>query len=75
MEKIEVQKICYFQDLYNVDTQEQVAVNMCGFDGVRRGIYFRGEPIRRMEVEVKAGKLKNGKIVGKDDVMEKMIKG
>ena len=27
----------YFKDLYNIDTQEQVAVSMCGFDGIRKG--------------------------------------
>ena len=26
----------YFEDLYNIDIQEQVAVHMCGFDGIRR---------------------------------------
>ena len=26
--------------LYNIDNQEQVAVNMCGFDGVRKGNYL-----------------------------------
>ena len=31
----------YFEDLY---TAEQVAVNMCGFNGVKRGNYFGGEP-------------------------------
>ena len=30
-------------DLYNIDTQEQVAVHMCGFDGIRRGNYCEGE--------------------------------
>ena len=34
-----------FQDLYNIDTQEEVAVPMCGFDRIRRGNYFGGEPI------------------------------
>ena len=34
---------------------------MCGFDGIRRGNYFGGEPIGRDEVEVRVGKLKNGK--------------
>ena len=34
---------------------------MCGFDGIRKGNYFRGEPIERAEVEVRMGKLKNGK--------------
>ena len=37
----------YFEDLYNIDTQEQVAVHMCIFDGIQRGNYFRGEPIGR----------------------------
>ena len=47
----EVQKIWknYFEDLYNIDTQEQVAVHMCGFDGVQRGNYFGGDPIRTTE--------------------------
>ena len=31
-----------FEDLYNIDTQEQVAVHMCGFDEIQRGNYFRG---------------------------------
>ena len=37
--KDEVSKIWkeYFEDLYNIDTQEQVAFHMCGFDGIRRG--------------------------------------
>ena len=30
----------YFEDLYNIDTQEEVAVHLCGFDGIRRGNYF-----------------------------------
>ena len=40
----EVQRILkgYFEDLYNIDTQEQVVVHMCGFDGIRRGNYFGG---------------------------------
>ena len=47
----------------------------CGFDGVQRGNYFRGEPIRRTEVEVRVEKLMNGKAEGKDEVMGEMIKG
>ena len=35
----------YFEDLYNIDTQKQVPVHMCSFDGIVRGNYFRGEPI------------------------------
>ena len=37
----------YFENLYNIDAQEQVAVNMCGFDGIQRGNYLGGEPIGR----------------------------
>ena len=48
---------------------------MCGLDGIRRGNCFGGEPIGRVEVEVRVGKLKNGKPVGKDEVTEEMIKG
>ena len=58
IEEAEVQRIwkkCY-DDLYNIDTQEQVAVHLYSFDGVWRGNYFGGEPIRRMEIEVRVGK-------------------
>ena len=65
----------YFEELYNVYTQEQVAVHMCGFDGIRKCNYFGGEPIRRAEVEVRVGKLKNGKTAGKDEVTGEKIKG
>ena len=41
---------------------------MCGFDRVRRCNYFRGEQIRKTEVDVRVGKLKNGKAAGKDEV-------
>ena len=46
---------------------------MYGFNEVQRG-YFGEEPIRRMEVEVRVGKLKNGKSAGKDDVTGEMKK-
>ena len=35
---------------------------MCGFDGIRRGNYFEGEPIGSVEVEVTVGKLRKGKL-------------
>ena len=44
------------------------------FEGVRGGNYFGGQPIRRMEVEVRVGKFKNGKYAGEDEVTEQMIK-
>ena len=55
----------YFEYLYNIDTQEQVAVHLYGFDGIRRGNYLGGEPIGRAEAEMRVGKLKNGKATGK----------
>ena len=45
------------------------------FNGVRRGNYFGGEPVRRTEVEVRVGKFKNEKTAGKDEVAGEMIKG
>ena len=47
---------------------------MCGFDGIWRGNYFGREPIGRAEVEVRVGKLKNGKAAGKDEITEEMKK-
>ena len=45
-------------------------------DGARRrGNYFGGDPIRRMEIEVRVRKLKNRKTAGKDEATEEMIKG
>ena len=38
----------YYEDLYNIDAEEQVTVHMCRFDGVRRGNFFGGEQIRRI---------------------------
>ena len=73
----EVQRIWKenFKGLYNIDTQEQVAVHMCGFDGIRRGNYFRGELIGKAEVEVRVGELQNGKGIRKDEITREMIKG
>ena len=48
---------------------------MCGFDGVRIGNYFGGEPIGRAEGEVGVRKLKNGKAAGKDEVTGEMVRG
>ena len=48
---------------------------MCGFDGVRNGNYFGGELIRNTEGEVRVGKLKNGKVAGKNEVTGETTKG
>ena len=47
---------------------------MCGFEVIWTGNYFKGEPIRRAEVEVRVGKLKNGKAASKDEITREMIK-
>ena len=65
----------YFEDLYNIDIQEEVAVHMCGFHGIRWGNYFGGEPIGRAEIEIRVGKLENGKAAGENEITEEMIKG
>ena len=64
-----------FEDLYNTDTQEQVAVHMYSFDEVRRDNYFGGKPIRRTQVEERVGKFKNRKASSKEEVMGEVIKG
>ena len=48
---------------------------MYGFDGIRRRNYFGGEPIGRAEVEVREGKLKNGKAAGGNKITGEMMKG
>ena len=48
---------------------------MSEYDRVWRGNYLGEEPIRRLKVEVRVGKLKNGKATGKDEVIGEMIKG
>ena len=30
----------YFEDLYNIDTQDQITVHMYDFDGIQTGNYF-----------------------------------
>ena len=65
----------YFEDLYNIVTQEQVVVHMCGYKGIQRGKYFGGEAIGRAEVGVGVRKLKNGKAMCKDEITREMIKG
>ena len=64
-----------FENLHNIDTQEKVEVHMCGFDGILTGKYIGGEPAGRAEVEMRVGKLKNGKAAGKDEITGEMIKG
>ena len=48
----------YYEDLDNINSQEQAAVHICGFDGIWRGNYFGGEPLRRIEIEISVRKPK-----------------
>ena len=48
---------------------------MYNFDGVQRSNNLGREPIRRTEVEVRVGELKNGEAVGEDEVTGEMVKG
>ena len=77
LEEAEVRRMWkeYYEDLYNIDTQEEVALHMCGFYGVKKGNFFRRELIRRTEVKARVRKLKNGKAAGMDEVTGEMIKG
>ena len=45
---------------------------MCGYDGVRRGNYFGGEPIRKLKLRRKLRSLR--KSAGKDEVTEEIVK-
>ena len=47
---------------------------MCGFGGVQRTNYFGGDPVKKTEVEMRVGKLKNGKAAGKDEIIGERIK-
>ena len=64
----------HYEALCNMDTEEEVTIHMCGFDGVQRGNYFGGEPIRGTEVEVRVGKLKDGKVARKNEVTGEVVK-
>ena len=48
---------------------------MCGFDRIWKVNYLGREPIGRAEVEVRVGRLKNGKAAGKDEITGELIKG
>ena len=64
-----------FEDLYNIDTQEQIPVNICGFGGIQRSKHFGIEPIGKIKVKVRVRTLKNRKVAGKDEVTGEMIIG
>ena len=42
---------------------------------MERSNYFGGEPIKRIEVKLRVGNLKNEKAEGKDEVTGEIVKG
>ena len=60
--------------MLNVGKSEEVNVNICGFNGVKRSKYTGCEDITREEVVKAMDKLKNGKAAGIDDVSAEMLK-
>src|SRR5678815_3272518 len=63
----------HFENLYNINSNEEVIVNVCGFDGTRRKRYFGDEVISMEEVMGRVRKL-NGKPAGIDEITGEMIK-
>ena len=59
------------EDLDNIDTEEKVQINICGFDNIRRCIYFGKEPD---QVEVSVKSVKNVKTTLKDKITGEIIK-
>ena len=53
----------YLKDLYNLNAEEWVAVNMCDINGSRSGNCFEGEPVRRIGNKLRVEKIKSGKVV------------
>ena len=64
----------HFESLHNIGRNEEVTVNVCGFDGIRRNGYFGNEAISKEEVRGRVRKLKNGKAAGIDEITGEMIK-
>src|SRR5678815_3589395 len=64
----------HFESLYNIGINEEVIVNVCGFDGARRNRCFGDEVIDKEEVMGRVRKLKNGKSAGIYEITCEMIK-
>src|SRR5678816_1952508 len=64
----------HFENLYNIGSNEEVIMTVCGFDGTRRNRYFGDEVISKEEEMGRVRKLKNGKSAGIDEITGEMIK-
>ena len=63
-----------FENLFNVDMKEYVAVTICAFICARSGSYFRGETVSRVEMEARLTKRKQVDSADKGEVTGEMIK-
>ena len=61
-----------FLIIYSVDSEDLIAVKICGFDGARWG-NFR-ESFMWTEVKIREKKVKKGKVASRDEVIKAMIK-
>jgi len=64
----------YFEELLNVEMQDQIVVNEYGLQDLNRSEYLGCEAVRKEEVVDALGKLKNGKASGVDEVTAEMLK-
>src|SRR5678815_4291707 len=64
----------HFENLYNIGSNDEVIMTVCGFDGTRRNRYFGDEVISKEEEMGRVRKLKNGKSAGTDEITGEMIK-
>src|SRR5678816_1679135 len=64
----------HFENLHNINSNDEVIVNVCGFDGARRNRYFGDKVISKEEVMGRVRKLKNGKSAVIDEITGEMIK-
>src|SRR5678816_1516677 len=64
----------HFEILHNINSNDEVLVNVCGFDSARRNRYFGDEVISKGEVMGRVRKMKNGKSAGIDESTGERIK-
>ena len=61
----------HFENVYNIGSNEEVIVNVCGFDGAKRNRYFGDKVISKEEVMGRVRKLKKGKSADIDEMLVK----
>lgn len=63
----------HLKNLHIIGNNEEVVVNVCQSDSVRRNSHFENKIISRKEVTGKVRKLKKGKSAGIDGINDEMI--